>query len=70
MSKFHFETTNYDMTVLKEEEIRKLAQQIRAIIEEYGVERFQNNILEALEKHKTYYPTCFLEDKKCANTNK
>jgi len=55
MSEFHFESTSCDTIIFKEEEIRKLAQQIRAMIDEYGVDEFCKRIKESLEKHTGEY---------------
>ena len=55
MSEFHFESTYCDAVTFKEEEIRKLAQQIRAMIDEYGIDEFCARIRESLEKHTGEY---------------
>lgn len=54
-NQFHFESAYCDAVVFKEEEIRKLAQQIRAMIDDYGIDEFCARIKESLEKHTDEY---------------
>ena len=70
MSEFHFESIDYDTIIFREEEIRTLTQQIRAIIDEYGIDEFCKRIRESLEKHSGEYKINGRCCDACENTNK
>lgn len=70
MSEFHFESAYCDTVVFKEEEIRKLAQQIRTMIDEYGIDEFCRRIKESLERHTGEYKVNGRCYDACGNTNK
>ena len=72
MSEFHFESPYCGQVMFKEEEIRKLAQKIRAIIDEMGIDKFCELITLSLRKYsKDYTITCMTEEAmKCDNMNR
>ena len=57
MSEFHFESENNDPIVFKKDEILKLMQELRIIIDEIGADEFCKRIENALNVHiKKYVP--------------
>lgn len=60
------------LTSNQQQLIKKITEQIIAIIEEEGIEQFEERIMLALQRHsKDYMITCMTrEAAQCANTNK
>lgn len=61
------------LTIRQQELIKKVTEQIVAIIKEEGIEEFQRRIISALQRHSNDYTiTCRTEEemRECENTNK
>ena len=70
MSEFHFESSYCNAVMFREEEIRKLAQEIRILIDEYGIDEFCKRIQESLERHNGEYKIEGRSCNACESTNK